>query len=409
MSTDNAKVSFDQSKETNSLTLNQNYSNINDNDFTVTPWKVEGDIDYTKLIEKFGTFAINNDLIEKIRKITGDVHPFLKNKYFFSHRDLDWILNEYQKGNKFYLYTGRGPSGLIHLGHLMPWLFTKYLQDKFNVKLIFQITDDEKFLFNDNTDLKTIEKFTYENVLDIISIGFDPKKTKIIINTKHINYLYPIAIEISKRITFSTAKAVFGFSNSSNIGMIGFPPMQSAPCFLPSVIERKLTPVLIPAAIDQDPYWRITRDIAEKIGQYKPAQIHSKFIPGLTSSGKMSSSKPDTALFTTDEPEIIEKKVKNTFTGGQPSVALQRKLGGNADVCPVYWYLNYLFDNEKESIQRYNDCKSGNLLCGDCKNDLIKNVQPFMKEIKKRREKAKNLIKEFMIDEKDLNKPDEKA
>jgi tryptophanyl-tRNA synthetase len=291
----------------------------------------------------------------------------------------------------------------------MPWLFTKYLQDKFNVKLIFQITDDEKFLFNDNTDLKRIEKFTYENVLDIIAIGFDPKKTKIIINTKHINYLYSIAIEISKRITFSTAKAVFGFSNSSNIGMIGFPPMQSAPCFLPSTIEGKLTPVLIPAAIDQDPYWRITRDIAEKIGQYKPAQIHSKFIPGLTSGGKMSSSKPDTALFTTDEPETIEKKVKNTFTGGQPSVALQRKLGGNADVCPVYWYLNYLFDNEKESIQRYTDCKSGNLLCGDCKNDLIKDVQPFMKEIKKRRENAKSLIKEFMIDEKDLNKPNVKA
>jgi tryptophanyl-tRNA synthetase len=409
VSTNNAKVSFDQIKETNSLALNQNYDNINDNDFTVTPWKVEGDIDYKKLIEKFGTFAINNDLIEKIRKITGDIHPFLKNKYFFSHRDLDWILNEYQKGNKFYLYTGRGPSGLVHLGHLMPWLFTKYLQDKFNVKLIFQITDDEKFLFNDNADLKTIERFTYENVLDIIAIGFDPKKTKIIINTKHINYLYSISIEISKRITFSTAKAVFGFSNSSNIGMIGFPPLQSAPCFLPSTIEGKLTPVLIPAAIDQDPYWRITRDIAEKIGQYKPAQIHSKFIPGLTSGGKMSSSKPDTALFTTDEPETIEKKVKNTFTGGQPSVALQRKLGGNADVCPVYWYLNYLFDNEKESIQRYIDCKSGNLLCGDCKNDLIKDVQPFMKEIKKRRENAKSLIKEFMIDEKDLNKPNVKA
>ena len=207
------------------------------------------------------------------------MHPFLKNRFFFSHRDLDWILDEYQKGNKFYLYTGRGPSGLVHLGHLMPWLFTKYLQDKFDVKLIFQITDDEKFLFNDNKDLETINKFTFENVLDIIAIGFDPDKTKIIIDTKHINYLYPLSIQIAKRITFSTAKAVFGFSNSSNIGMIGFPPIQSAPCFLPSLIEKKLTPVLIPAAIDQDPYWRITRDIAEKMGYYKPSQIHSKFIP----------------------------------------------------------------------------------------------------------------------------------
>ena len=400
MSDENNNISFD-SRDHNIQMDIKNQNNI-DNNFTVTPWEVEGNVDYNKLIKKFGTFAITNEMIEKIKKITGEVHPLLKNRYFFSHRDLDWILNEYQKGNKFYLYTGRGPSGLIHLGHVMPWLFTKYLQDRFDVKLIFQITDDEKFLFNDSKDLETINKFTIENILDIIAIGFDPNKTKIIVDTKHINYLYPLSIEIAKKITFSTAKAVFGFSSSSNIGMIGFPPIQSAPCFLPSLIEKKLTPVLIPAAIDQDPYWRITRDIAEKIGYYKPAQIHSKFIPGLTSSGKMSSSRPETALFTIDEPENLEKKVKNTFTGGQPTVALQRKLGGNADICPVYWYLNYLFDSEDESTERYNNCTGGNLLCGECKGDLIKEVKPFMNNIQLKREKAKDKIKEYMIDGKDM-------
>ena len=402
MSGGNNSISFDNTDQ-NIHTQMKNRISIDDSNFTVTPWEVEGNIDYNKLIEKFGTFAINNEIIEKIEKIVGEVHPFLKNRYFFSHRDLDWILDEYQKGNKFYLYTGRGPSGHVHLGHLMPWLFTKYLQDKFDVKLIFQITDDEKFLFNDNKDLESINKFTFENVLDIIAIGFDPVKTKIIIDTKHINYLYPLSIEIAKRITFSTAKAVFGFSNSSNIGMIGFPPIQSAPCFLPSLIEKKLTPVLIPAAINQDPYWRITRDVAEKIGYYKPAQIHSKFIPGLINNEKMSSSKPETALFTIDEPEKIEKKVKNTFTGGQPTVALQRKLGGNADICPVFWYLKYLFDSEDESIERYANCRGGNLLCGECKGDLIKKVKPFMNNIQIKREKAKDIIKEFTIDGKDLD------
>jgi tryptophanyl-tRNA synthetase len=402
MSSENKNISFDDGNlNFNTHPTDENITDIDSNSFTVTPWEVEGNVDYNKLIERFGTSAITNELIEKVKKTTGDVHPFLKNRYFFSHRDLDWILNEYQKGNKFYLYTGRGPSGLIHLGHLMPWLFTKYLQDKFDVKLIFQITDDEKFLFNDNRDLATINKFTFENILDIIAIGFKPNKTKIIINTKHINYLYPLSIEIAKKITLSTAKAVFGFSNSTNIGMIGFPPIQSAPCFLPSLIEKKLTPVLIPAAIDQDPYWRITRDIAEKMGYYKPAQIHSKFIPGLTRSGKMSSSKPDTALFTKDEPEAIEKKVRDTFTGGQPTVALQRKLGGNADICHVYWYLKYLFDSEGKSNERYNNCISGNLLCGECKGDLVENVKPFIKNIQLKREKAKSTIKEFMIDGKD--------
>ena len=204
MSNENGKnISFDNGDQNyNTHIVDKNNSDNSNNKFTVTPWEVEGNVDYNKLIEKFGTSAITNELMEKVKDIAGEVHPFLKNRYFFSHRDLDWILNEYQKGNKFYLYTGRGPSGLIHLGHLMPWLFTKYLQDKFDVKLIFQITDDEKFLFNDNRDLQTINKFTFENILDIIAIGFDPNRTKIIINTKHINYLYPVSIEIAKKITF---------------------------------------------------------------------------------------------------------------------------------------------------------------------------------------------------------------
>jgi tryptophanyl-tRNA synthetase len=370
--------------------------NIIDDEFKVTPWEVEGEIDYNKLIESFGTQKITPDLLEKVKDLIGEVHPMLKLQYFFSHRDFDWILSKYEKGDKFYLYTGRGPSGMIHMGHLLPWIFTKYLQDKFDAKLLFQITDDEKFLYGQDRTLQQIHHFTYENILDIIAVGFDPRKTKIIVDTKHIKHLYPIATEVAKRITLSTAKAVFGFSNSTNIGMIGFPSIQAAPCFLPSIIEGKPIPVLIPAAIDQDPYWRMTRDVAERLGYYKPAQIHSKFLPGLGISGKMSSSKPETALFTTDEPEVVEKKVSTAFTGGQATVALQRKLGGNPAGCPVFWYLRYFFDTERQSDERLLKCRSGNLLCGECKSDLALQSKSFIVEFRKRRESAKDVIKEFM-------------
>lgn len=368
-------------------------------EFKVTPWEVEGEIDYNKLIENFGTQTITPDILMKVKDLIGEIHPMLKLQYFFSHRDFDWILSKYENGDKFYLYTGRGPSGMIHMGHLLPWFFTKYLQDKFNVKLLFQITDDEKFLYGQDRTLEEIKHYTYENILDIIAVGFDRRKTKIIVDTKHIKHLYPIATELAKRITFSTAKAVFGFSNSTNIGMIGFPSIQAAPCFLPSIIEDKPTPVLIPAAIDQDPYWRMTRDVAERLGYYKPAQIHSKFLPGLGISGKMSSSRPETALFTTDDPEIIDKKVSSAFTGGQATVALQRKLGGNATGCPVFWYLRYFFDTERQSDERLLKCKSGNLLCGECKSDLAKDSKSFIIDFKKRRESAKDIVKEFMYNE----------
>lgn len=378
---------------------NRHYGETENNvhkEFKVTPWEVEGEIDYNKLIENFGTQTITPEILMKVKDLIGEIHPMLKLQYFFSHRDFDWILTKYENGDKFYLYTGRGPSGMIHMGHLLPWIFTKYLQDKFNVKLLFQLTDDEKFLYGQDRTLEEIKHFTYENILDIIAVGFDHRKTKIIVDTKHIKHLYPIATELAKRITFSTAKAVFGFSNSTNIGMIGFPSIQAAPCFLPSIIEGKPTPVLIPAAIDQDPYWRMTRDVAERLGYHKPAQIHSKFLPGLGISGKMSSSRPETALFTTDDPEIIDKKVSSAFTGGQATVALQRKLGGNATGCPVFWYLRYFFDTERESDERLLKCKSGNLLCGECKSDLARDSKSFIVDFKKRRESAKDIIKEFM-------------
>ncbi|MGZ5486645.1 MAG: tryptophan--tRNA ligase [Nitrososphaeraceae archaeon] len=390
----------DPNIDTNNINNSFEHS-IDNNNIIVTPWEVLGvleDKTYIKLIEKFGTQSISLELLEKIKKLTGEIHPLIKSQYFFSHRDLDWLLTKYENGEPFYLYTGRGPSGFIHLGHILPWLFTKYLQDKFGSKLLFQITDDEKFLYNLGATKETISKYTSENILDIIAIGFTPNLTRIIIDTKHIHHLYPIATEIARKITFSTAKAVFGFTNTTNIGMIGFPPIQAAPCFLPSIIEKKPTPVLIPAAIDQDPYWRITRDIAAKLGFYKPAQIHSKFLPSLSRVSKMSSSRPETAIFTTDEPEIVEKKVLSSFTGGQATVSLQKKLGGNTDICPVYSYLKYFFDNEKESLERYIRCKSGNLLCGECKSDLAINTRDFIIEFKRKREKAKDKVKDFMFE-----------
>jgi tryptophanyl-tRNA synthetase len=378
---------------------NDEYDNNNLKDkFKVTPWEVEGEIDYNKLIVQFGTQPITAEMIERIKHMTGEVHPMLRLQYFFSHRDLDWILKKHEDGESFYLYTGRGPSGMVHVGHMMPWLFTKYFQEKFDSKLLFQLTDDEKFLQTQDRSGEEVRYYTYENILDIIAVGFKPDKTKIIVDTKHIQYLYPTATEIAKRITFSTAKAVFGFSNSTNIGMVGFPPIQAAPCFLPSIIENKPTPVLIPAAIDQDPYWRVTRDVAERMGYYKPAQIHSKFLPGLGMLGKMSSSKPETALFTTDSQEVIDKKVSAAFTGGQATIALQRQLGGNALGCPVFWYLRYLFDTEGQSDERLLKCKSGNLLCGECKSDLSKESKNFIVEFKKRREKAKDITAKFMFD-----------
>ncbi len=368
-------------------------------DFLVTPWVVKGNVDYDKLVNEFGTSRITDEILQRFKKITGEIHPYLRRKIFYSHRDLDWILDRYQAGEKFFLYTGRGPSEHVHLGHLVPWIFTKYLQDKFDAELYFQFTDDEKFLLGSKPTLDSANKMAYDNLLDLIALGFDPKKTFVFIDSEYMATMYPIATRIAKHVTLSTTKSIFGFENSSNVGMLFFPTIEAATCFLPSVLKGKNIPCLIPAAIDQDPYWRgIAREVAPKLGFYKPAQMHCKFMPGLGQGGKMSASEPETAIFTTDAPNVVEKKVLASFTGGRATVQEQRAMGAEADICPIYHYYYYLFEENDRELERiYTDCTSGTLLCGDCKAMLAERVKDYVLKHQQKREKAKELIDDFII------------
>ena len=366
-------------------------------DFVVTPWHVEGDIDYDKLIKQFGTEKISESILERIRKIAGEDHFMLRRGIFFSHREMDRILTDYEKGVKFFLYTGRGPSGHTHIGHLVPWVFAKWLQEKFNVNMYFQLTDDEKFFAKPNLTLEDTQKFAYENALDFIALGFKPENTKIIINTRNIQTLYPIAAQVAKKVNFSNTKGVFGFTNETNIGMIFYTSLQSAPCF----IEDK--PVLIPLGVDQDPHFRITRDVAPKIGKQKPALIHNIMIPGLEGpGGKMSASSENGTVYTTDSAKIVKNKInKYAFSGGQPDIEQHRKIGGNPDIDVSFQYLRIFFepdDNKLKSI--YEDYKSGKMLTGELKAILIEKINAFLAVHQERREKAKDRIDEFLYENK---------
>ena len=368
------------------------------NEMVVTPWEVRGKVDYERLIREFGTQPITDQLLERIAKYTGDHHIQLRRKLFFSHRDLDTVLDLYEKGVKFVLYTGRGPSGPVHIGHLVPWIFTKYLQDKFNTRLYFQMTDDEKFVIDDKAKLGETSKMGYDNALDLVALGFEPENTFIIYDVEDIDLLYDTALEVAKRITYSTARATFGFQDNTNLGWIFWPAVQAVPCFIHKKLTGENVPALIPAAIDQEPYWRITRDIAQKLGYYKPAQIHNRFLPGLGIGGKMSASEPDTAIFTTDSPEVVKRKVWHAFTGGKGTVAEQKKEGATPDICSIYQYFLYLFEEDDEKLaERERLCRDGRVLCGDCKKELTERINKFLAEHQEKREKAKDTIEEFHV------------
>lgn len=370
----------------------------NNSEMVVTPWEVKGKVDYDRLIREFGTQPLTDELLKKISEYTDTLHLQLRRQIFFSHRDLDAVLRLYEAGTKFVLYTGRGPSGPVHIGHLVPWIFTRHLQEKFGARLYFQITDDEKFLIDDEASLAETRKYAYENALDLIAVGFKPEDTFIIYDVEDMDLLYDITLEVAKRINYSTARATFGFQDSTNIGWVFWPAIQAAPCFIHKKLTGENAPALIPAAIDQDPYWRVTRDIAQKLGYYKPAQIHCRFLPGLGAGGKMSASMPETSIFTMDEPEVVKKKVWNAFTGGRGTAAEQRKTGGDPTVCSIFQYYFYLFEEDDAKLaERERRCRAGEMLCGECKTDLVDKLNKFLGEHQKRREKAKDVIEQFHI------------
>ncbi|KAL3533481.1 hypothetical protein ACH5RR_007002 [Cinchona calisaya] len=188
----------------------------------VTPWEVSARerIDYNKLINQFGRQRLEQSSIDSLQRLTKcPRHVFLRRGIFFAHSDFNAILGAYERGEQFYLYTGCGPfSNSSHLGHLLPFLFTKYLQDAFKIPLVIQLSEDEKCIWK-GLSVDQSESYARENAKNIIACGLD--------------------------------------------------------------VSRVNLRCLIPWAIDQDPYFRIARDIAPRSGYNKPSLIESTFPPDL--------------------------------------------------------------------------------------------------------------------------------
>jgi tryptophanyl-tRNA synthetase len=469
---------------TTTTTANNNVPNTTENntddDMVVTAFEVSGSIDYTKLIEKFGSKPLTPYLLRRLENVTvkrGTVprlHRFLRREIFFSHRDIEKICEllegwygvsppspdeaeddvegsaQAQQQEQpttpcpIYLYTGRGPSSAaMHLGHLVPFLFTAWLQKAFQCPLVIQMTDDEKFIFkgeyigddsgdaggnqtvdggggdatnnegaaDDNRtgdNLDYFAKLTIENAKDIIACDFIYDKTFLFSDLEYVGKMYPNIVRIWKAVTINQVNGIFGFDGTSNIGKAAFPAIQAAPSFgssFPVVLGGRDTvnaatlACLIPCAIDQDPYFRLTRDVAHKLVprrhplRGKPALIHSKFFPPLQGAkGKMSSSDPNSAIFLTDTDQEIERKIKvHAFSGGRETKVLQMELGANLDVDVSYQWLRFFLEDDDELARIGHEYGTGSgefWSTGSVKAKLVQVLKELVKEHQDRRDKV---------------------
>lgn len=361
----------------------------------VTPWDVAGavedgvdqGINYEKIVKEFGSQMIDHELLARFEKLTGHrPHLLLRRGMFFSHRDFGQILDLYEQKKPFFLYTGRGPSSdSLHMGHLIPFTFTKWLQDVFDVPLVIEMTDDEKFLFKHALTIEETNGVFYkENAKDIISVGFDPKKTFIFSDYDYMGgAFYKNISRVSRQITYNQAKAVFGFTESDAIGKVHFASIQISAGLsdsYPHLFGASKIPCLIPCAIDQDPYFRVSRDVSAKLRHPKQALLHSKFFPALQgASSKMSASADTSAVFMTDSAKQIQKKInKYAFSGGKATIEEQRKLGGNCEIDVPFQYISFFMDDDEEIERIRAAYTNGDMLTGELKQICIKLLQDFV-------------------------------
>jgi tryptophanyl-tRNA synthetase len=233
---------------------------------------------------------------------------------FFAHRELKQVLDAKETGKPIFIYTGRGPSSdALHLGHLVPFILTKYLQDALDCFLIIQISDDEKYLRDSELSWETINAYAESNIRDIIAQGFNPDKTFIMRQSKYADINVPFLTEMSKVMSLHVVNNLFGFTPAHNLGYVVFPAKQIAPAFADYFCKLFTHPkdvvCLIPSGREQDPYFRFAREMAKRLKKRRMSTLYGRFIPALHGARKMTASMCDSAIYITDPPEEIARKI----------------------------------------------------------------------------------------------------
>lgn len=367
-------------------------------EFKITPWEVEGKIDYEKIAREFG--------ISQMRELPDifNRNVLFRRRIVFAHRDFQRILESIKSRKPFVMMTGLMPTGKFHIGHMLLAQQIIFYQN-IGAKIYLAVADIEAYHARSQS-LEESRKIAIDQyITNYIALGLRPDNCDLYFqsarsnNSRKANAYYRLQNILAKNATFNEFKAVYGdISPGKMISSL----IQAADMLHPQLKEFEgLVPVVVPIGIDQDPHIRIARDISQRFKDYKFIQLSSTyhiFAPGLSGS-KMSSSDPLSYIALTDAPEEVERKIKKyAFSGGQPTTAEHRKKGGNPEIDVSYQYLRMFFEPDDKKLQQiHDDYKSGKLLTSELKEILIEKINKFLKHHQQEREKAKDKIDEFIL------------
>ena len=308
--------------------------------------------------------------------------------------------------NKKRILTGDRPTGRLHIGHYFGSLQNRVkLQDDENYDQFILISDVQALTDNFNNPEK-VRKNVREVAMDYLSVGIDPEKTTIYIQSMipevaELTVFYSNLVTIARLQRNPTVKTEIAqkkdlFGESVTYGFLGYPVSQAADitCF---------NGELVPVGEDQLPLIEQCREIVRKFNSIygdvlkEPQALLSsaKRIKGLDGNEKMGKSLGN-AIYLSDSDEEITKKVMSAVT--DPNRIKKDDLG-NPDVCMVAYY-HKLFTNAEDVKTVCEECKAGKRGCVACKRQLAQNIIDFLKPIKEKRkyyEERPELVDEILL------------
>lgn len=293
--------------------------------------------------------------------------------------------------NKKRILTGDRPTGRLHIGHYFGSLKKRVeMQESGEYDPYILIADVQALTDNFNNPDK-VRKNVREVAMDYLSVGIDPKKTTIYIQSKipevaELTVFYSNLVTIARLQRNPTVKTEIAqkrdlFGESVTYGFLGYPVSQAADI---TAFEGELVPV----GEDQLPLIEQAREIVRKFNSIygevliEPQAVLSstKRIKGLDGNEKMGKSLGN-AIYLSDSEEEITKKVMSAVT--DPNRIKKDDLG-NPDVCMVAYY-HKLFSTEKEIDDVCKECRAGKRGCVQCKKQLAKNISETLKPIREKR------------------------
>ena len=303
------------------------------------------------------------------------------------------------------ILTGDRPTGKMHIGHYFGSLKNRVkMQNEYETYI--EIADVQALTDNFNNPEK-VRKNIREIALDYLSVGIDPEKSTIFIQSMipeiaELTVFYSNLVTIARLERNPTVKTEIAqkrelFGESVTYGFLGYPVSQAADI-------TAFKGEIVPAGEDQEPLIEQCREIVRKFNNIygevlKEPQIvlsNQKRIKGLDGNEKMGKSLGN-AIYLSDTPEEITKKVMSAVT--DPSRIKKDDLG-NPDICMVAYYHN-LFTNEEDCKTACEECKGGKRGCVACKKQLAQNIIDTLEPIREKRkyyEERPELVDKILIE-----------